>query len=109
MSSHLSRSCFFNAATISVPWTFLPIRSKRLPGSHPEPSFAHADPRRLFQRCRHGPTSASCGTRFGMTRVILFDLGLTLVDAHLRAFPLVMEAQGTIEQFMTAKGQPLVS
>ena len=44
-----------------------------------------------------------------MTRVILFDLGLTLVDAQQRPFPHVMEALDTIEQFVTAKGQPLVS
>jgi hypothetical protein len=43
-----------------------------------------------------------------MTRVVLFDLGLTLVDSQNRPFPHVKEALQTIQSFVTAAGKPLV-
>ena len=44
-----------------------------------------------------------------MIQVVLFDLGLTLVDGEDRPFPHVKEALQTIQSFVTANGTPLVS
>jgi hypothetical protein len=45
--------------------------------------------------------------RFAMIRVVLFDLGLTLVDPRNRPFPHVRDALQIIQSFTTAKGKPL--
>jgi FMN phosphatase YigB (HAD superfamily) len=42
-----------------------------------------------------------------MIRVVLFDLGLTLVDSLNRPFPHVKEALQIMQSFTTAKGKPL--
>lgn len=43
-----------------------------------------------------------------MIRVVLFDLGLTLIDERNRPFPHVREALKTIQSFTTVKRKPLV-
>ena len=42
-----------------------------------------------------------------MIRVVLFDLGLTLIDSQNRPFPYVTEALTTIQSFTVAKGKDL--
>jgi FMN phosphatase YigB (HAD superfamily) len=42
-----------------------------------------------------------------MIRVVLFDLGLTLVDSQDRPFPHVKEALQAVRSFKTADGKPL--
>lgn len=44
-----------------------------------------------------------------MVRVVFFDLGLTLIDAHERPFPHVTEALRMIQQFVTPDGKPIVT
>jgi hypothetical protein len=44
-----------------------------------------------------------------MIRVVMFDLGMTLVDADRRPFPHVEDALTAIEGFKTADGKPLRS
>lgn len=44
-----------------------------------------------------------------MIRVVLFDLGLTLIDADNRPFPHVAEALATIQSFTTAEGKKLLT
>ena len=42
-----------------------------------------------------------------MIRVVMFDLGLTLIDAHDRPFAHVPQALATIKAFKAADGKPL--
>jgi hypothetical protein len=44
-----------------------------------------------------------------MIRVVLFDLGLTLIDQENRPFPHVVEALRTIQSFTSAEGKKLLS
>jgi hypothetical protein len=44
-----------------------------------------------------------------MIRVVLFDLGLTLIDSQNRTFPHVKEALTTIQSFTTAEGKKLIT
>jgi hypothetical protein len=43
-----------------------------------------------------------------MIRVVLFDLGLTLIDPQNRPFPHVIDALRAIQPFVTADGKPIV-